>query len=316
MFDIIGDVHGHADELIVLLETMGYREINGIYRHPDRRAIFCGDFIDRGPRIRDVLSIARGMVQDESAMAVMGNHEFNAIAFHTPRSSAANEFFRSHSDRNTNQHKATLDQLSQKELESAIDWFRTLPVALDMGSLRVVHACWDPGDISTINSHIQNHGAFTERLLELAVDEEADLFNSVERVLKGPELRLPDGLTVTDKEGCHRRQIRIRWFDPTDGHTVGTYSLPSIDRSPLQDIPIPPSFNRRSVPIPYPKDAPPVFFGHYWMPDRVPQPLRRNVACLDYSIAKDGFLCAYRFDGEQELSPDKFVSIKCTAAES
>jgi hypothetical protein len=60
----------------------------------------------------------------------------------------------------------------------------------------------------------------------------------------------------------------------------------------------------------YSEDAPPVFFGHYWMPPDLPkQPLARNIACLDYSAAfGDNPLIAYRWDGEAELSVEKFVA--------
>lgn len=33
-FDIIGDVHGHADELELLLDRLGYVEVNGVRQHP------------------------------------------------------------------------------------------------------------------------------------------------------------------------------------------------------------------------------------------------------------------------------------------
>ncbi len=51
-----------------------------------------------------------------------------------------------------------------------------------------------------------------------------------------------------------------------------------------------------------PRDAVPVFVGHYWLTG-TPTPL---VACTDYSVAKGGKLVAYRWDGESELSADKF----------
>lgn len=75
MFDLIGDIHGHADELTELLELLGYRRANDVYGHPTRRAIFVGDFIDRGPQITQVLKIVRPMVEARAALAVMGNHE-------------------------------------------------------------------------------------------------------------------------------------------------------------------------------------------------------------------------------------------------
>jgi hypothetical protein len=58
---------------------------------------------------------------------------------------------------------------------------------------------------------------------------------------------------------------------------------------------------------PYPADAKPVFIGHYWLTAARPELLAENVACLDYSVAKGGFLCAYRWDGEQKLTRQHFV---------
>lgn len=79
-YDIIGDVHGHDAALTGLLQKMGYREQDLVWRHPERTAIFVGDFIDRGPGQLETLRIVRSMVDAGSALAVMGNHEFNAIA--------------------------------------------------------------------------------------------------------------------------------------------------------------------------------------------------------------------------------------------
>jgi hypothetical protein len=46
MYDLIGDIHGHADELVQLLQALGYEKTHGAYRHRDRKVIFLGDFID------------------------------------------------------------------------------------------------------------------------------------------------------------------------------------------------------------------------------------------------------------------------------
>ena len=76
IFDIIGDIHGHADRLIQLLEELGYKNSNGNYRHTEteRKAIFVGDFIDRGPKIKQTLEIVKSMVDNDAAYAVLGNH--------------------------------------------------------------------------------------------------------------------------------------------------------------------------------------------------------------------------------------------------
>ena len=54
MYDIIGDIHGHAQELKSLLVKMDYSVTEGVWQHPARKAIFVGDLIDRGPSIREV----------------------------------------------------------------------------------------------------------------------------------------------------------------------------------------------------------------------------------------------------------------------
>jgi protein phosphatase len=85
-FDIIGDVHGCADELEALLERLGYRvrkdgQSYAIAPPTGRRALFLGDLVDRGPRIADSLRIAAAMVAEGSALCVLGNHEAKLIKF-------------------------------------------------------------------------------------------------------------------------------------------------------------------------------------------------------------------------------------------
>ncbi|MFM7783332.1 MAG: metallophosphoesterase [Gammaproteobacteria bacterium] len=105
-YDIIGDIHGHARSLELLLQELGYAPSEGIWSHPTRRAIFLGDFIDRGPQQRGVMRIVRPMVDAGAALAVMGNHEFNAIAYATPRPGGGH--LREHTAKNYQQHRAFL----------------------------------------------------------------------------------------------------------------------------------------------------------------------------------------------------------------
>ena len=81
-FDIIGDLHGCADELEQLLGKLGYSRIQNepSFRHPDgRKAVFVGDLVDRGPRVLDTLGIVRGMVTAGSALCVPGNHDMKLL---------------------------------------------------------------------------------------------------------------------------------------------------------------------------------------------------------------------------------------------
>src|SRR5262249_62279240 len=75
-FDLIGDVHGCAEELEELLGLLGYRLSEGAYVHPEgRTAIFLGDLVDRGPRVLDALRIPRSMAERGSALCLPGNHD-------------------------------------------------------------------------------------------------------------------------------------------------------------------------------------------------------------------------------------------------
>ncbi|MFL5766836.1 MAG: polynucleotide kinase-phosphatase [Actinomycetota bacterium] len=80
-FDIVGDVHGCAEELAELLETLGYsRNEAGALEHPGRRkAVFLGDLVDRGPATPEVLRTVMGMVAAGNAICVPGNHEVKLV---------------------------------------------------------------------------------------------------------------------------------------------------------------------------------------------------------------------------------------------
>ena len=306
MYDVIGDIHGHADELTELLHKLGYAEHSGVFRHPSRQVLFCGDFIDRGPRIKDVLHICRAMCENGAAQAVMGNHELNALAYHTPHPGRPGEFLRVHSNKNHKQHRTTLEQLDTAEMASALQWFRSLPVSIDTGDLRVVHACWDDRDFQNLAGAADEHGYMTDEYLLHAATPGDPVFRSIERVLKGPEMYLPEGCTMTDKEGHQRSASRIRWFESPAGHNCATYSLPSSADPALTAFPVPP--NARAAP--YHPAEPPVLIGHYWLADPVPKPLTVNVACVDYSVAKHGMLAAYRHNGERRLLENNFVTVQ------
>lgn len=126
-YDIIGDIHGYAQYLEKLLLKLGYKEQDGFFKHPVRTAIFVGDLIDRGPENIRVVQIVRAMVEAGSAKAIMGNHEYNAICFHTPDGNGG--YLRPHTDKNRKQHRAFLDEyyaLKDEgiELRKTIDWFK------------------------------------------------------------------------------------------------------------------------------------------------------------------------------------------------
>ena len=125
--DVISDIHGHTDKLRHLLSRLGYEQTGGVYRSPDRRVIFVGDLIDRGPAIGEVMEIVAGMLNSGADQIVMGNHEFNALCYHTPNGNG--RYLRPHTEQNCAQHAATLAYF-EKNLTESISG-RTKPSGID-----------------------------------------------------------------------------------------------------------------------------------------------------------------------------------------
>jgi hypothetical protein len=316
-YDVIGDIHGHAGTLVALLEKLGYRERAGAYRNPNRAAVFVGDFIDRGPeQVRSVMLVRR-MVDAGSALAVMGNHELNAIAWFLPDPDAPGEYLRPHAsekygDKNRKQHERFLAEVHGRPAlhQEIIEWFLTLPLWLELPELRVVHACWHPRFIRYLEPSLRLGARLTRELMEPATREPLDeaekdtpeptVFKAVEALTKGIEIPMPGGLTFRDKDGHVRDRVRVRWWDERATTYRAAAILTEAERAGLPETLILLHAN-----VGY-TDAKPVFVGHYWFTDR-PAPLAPNAACIDYSIAKGGRLCAYRWDGEPTLDASKFV---------
>jgi hypothetical protein len=148
---------------------------------------------------------------------------------------------------------------------------------------------------------LRSGARLTAGLVEASHRKGTEIFGAVDILLKGDEAALPSGFTFTDKDGHIRSDIRTRWWAPTLTTYREAYMGP-----PGVDMPDLPIAGHRIFPEP---DRP-IFIGHYWLnPAEALAPLSKRVACVDYSVAKGGRMVAYRFDGEQELSADKFVSV-------
>jgi hypothetical protein len=130
---------------------------------------------------------------------------------------------------------------------------------------------------------------------------------AIQQILKGPELHLPEGVTFIDKEGIARGSIRARWWDLVEGLDIGLLALPE-PMDPVNHLLRRRHINRLAN---YTTDAPPVFFGHYWLPAHLPKkPITPNLACLDYSGAFNGNpLTAYRWDGEGPLTAERMICV-------
>ncbi len=296
--DFIGDIHGYADKLEWLLCKLGYEKSSGIYRHPTRKVLFLGDFIDRGHDNPRVVSIARKMVEAGHAYAIQGNHEFNAVAFNTL---TQNGYLRPHTIKNFKQHADTLLQYRhhQEQYDSDIEWYKTLPIFIETDKFRAVHATWHQESIDLLKE-ASNNGVFTGEHWHQSSDPDHAMFHATEITCKGLEVPLPSGKSFADKDGTIRHDIRIAWWQNPKDRSYEEMSV--IKGLGLESIPYENDFDY------YGESERPIFFGHYWLKG-IPELLKANVCCLDYSVAKGGYLTAYRWDGEQTLTPDKLVYI-------
>lgn len=323
--DFIGDVHGHCDELRLLLKKLGYEESQGAFRYPGggRMVVFLGDYIDRGDQARETINLVRAMRDAGSAIALMGNHEFNALCFWQLNGAGGSHvihcirggYLREHSFNKVAIHAKTIENYKgrKEEFQDMLEFLKTLPFYIEEESFRAQHACFDLRCAEALKKEgIRSFadGNFNE-LIARANDQFLEygdsLFDPINIFLKGPEMDLPDGITFRDAEGVLRKRARLRWWLDPKNATLRELSFQPGVELPALDVPA----DIKGRPF-YGENERPVFFGHYWLTG-LPKLIRDNVCCLDFSVAGyrgNGRLAAYRFDGEQRLDESKFVWIE------
>ena len=311
-YDIIGDIHGQYDKLIGLLNYLGYAETNGIWSHNTHKAIFVGDLIDNthvesGISHIKTVRLVKAMVEAGSALCIMGNHEFNAIAWLTPDPENKEVYLRSHTnDNNRHQHKNFLAEVGEDSSlhHEIIEWFKTLPLWLDLpAGIRVIHAAWIEEYQAVLKPYLTENNCLTDELVIRASRKGCAEFVALEALCKGLEIELPEGHGFKDKHGARRTGIRIRWWENLTESTYKKVALvPEDARDSIPDLPIE-QLNLREKGY----TGVPVFFGHYWFSGQ-PEPVANNIACVDYSAGKSGDtpLVAYRWEGESVLTEAGF----------
>ncbi len=214
--DIIGDVHGEIDALNSLIEKLGYN-LRG--EHPDgRRLVFLGDLTDRGPDSPAVVERVRELVEAGKAQCVLGNHDLNLML---NRRKFDNDWF--FGDPFTHEGQVVPQRLADEPMrKSIVDFFKTLPLALEGYGCRIVHACWNDHMIDVARGSTETlalmkqgaeHAAATIKRLGITERTERKLIeqneNPVKVLTSGLEQR---GRPSETESNSHRLEERVQWW--------------------------------------------------------------------------------------------------------
>lgn len=288
MFDLIGDIHGHCDQLEILLNKLGYKKKSGAYFHPERKVLFLGDYINKGPKIKAALEIVKAMTDRGSAIALMGNHEYNAIRAHF---GVINEELDIDQTGTLLAFKDHLD-----EFDHYVEWFKTLPLFYENNYFRAVHACWDPAHIALLREKLSG-----QALTSVLINTGPELNRALTETLIGKELVLPGSQEMGKGSGT---RIRTRWWEDPSEVTYKSFSVDPIDDLPDVSVDLALIKDKNY----YGQNEKPVFFGHYGRA-KFSTIIRHNVCCLDFGVANGGHLAAYRIHESTTLSNNHLVYV-------
>lgn len=307
-YDIVGDVHGRADALHRLLSLLGYQRRGATWFHSEgRQLVFVGDLIDVGSGQRETLKTVRTLMDCGIARTIMGNHEFNAICYATPDTDSPGDYLRTHhepwGEHNRQQHEAFLKEFdpSGGDYREWIDWMLALPLWIETGEFRIVHACWNQHAVDRLSERLPSKRLSVSQL-RLTNDNAAKLGEDISTLLKGPEARLPANLMFVDRSGHSRDHVRLAWWR-ANARTYGEAALWPQGTTPPAPVEIFPWEL-----VSHYTESKPTFFGHYCSQDAL-ELVGLRTACLDTCAARGNKLTAYRWEGESDLTVKHLVQV-------
>lgn len=236
-----------------------------------------------------------------TALCIMGNHEHAAVGWTLKDPLELGKFMRPHNSNNSKTHSEFLRQVGEgtKLHKEIVDWMSSLPLYLCLPEVRCVHACWDQSSLDYLKSIGVKDGVLSSETMMLSLRKNDLVSAAVDILIRGYEITLPNGVCFTDGNGILRHKSRAKWWLPEKVVYMSDLIVDDLD---CGDVKIPDEDIRPDTM----EDARPIFFGHYWM-EGMPKILSSKVTCLDFSVAKNGVLTAYRWAGEDVLDSNNLV---------
>ena len=215
--DIVGDIHGEIDALRDLLGHLGYADDGS---HPEgRRLVFLGDLTDRGPDSPAVVDIVQCFVEAGRAQCVLGNHDLNILL--DDRKHDNHWFFGEEWSLDGSGEPTPAVLADDDTRQRVLEFFRSLPLALERDGLRVVHACWNDVVVDLAREARNVVRLYEEhRKLINARHEHTDL-DAVDRGLEHQNLSPVNVLTSGrerrvetpfESSGKVRYEERVKWW--------------------------------------------------------------------------------------------------------
>lgn len=298
-YDIIGDVHGHGHLLEKLLLKLGYQFNGNSFTHPERKAIFCGDFIDRGRENIKALDIVMRMHAAGDALAIPGNHDLAFVQYHTTLPGANKPIIP------PNRHhealfRETLHEFRQEPqfMKAYLDWIVKLPLFIELPELRVYHGYFHPA----VSKRLLSNG---EAMSYKDVIENFSILNPlVDLITKS----LSTKVEFTSDYGRIHEKVRVKWWkaEPSE---LRKDDLLLHNNPELQKMKISSTDEHFKIHwSTYPEEEKPLFIGHFCItgPHGIMLP---NLCITDLCVIKTGRLAAYRYDGEKMLQLEKIVFV-------
>lgn len=297
--DIVGDIHGESGALDQLLQRLGYREDGS---HPQqRKLVFVGDLVDRGPDSYGVVQRVQKWVQNGNAYCILGNHEINLLI--DDAKDGSGWFFEERYAQDKKNY-GNVQRTPEVDKPALRRFLGSLPVALVRKDIRIVHAAWTRAAIDAVSAVTLGNVTEQYKMWTFAADSSAQATGLYERYLRDRQL--------------WAAQLENESTPPPFLDSIAEYEAMQQMVNPLKvltsgvETRAPEAFfagnrwrfsDRVSWWDDYEEDIP-VVFGHYWrmlsplklktMPrytqmfkDIHPQAWfgkRHNVFCVDYSV--------------------------------
>jgi hypothetical protein len=290
--DFIGDIHGHYQKFVSLLAKLGYlySDTLNTYVHPEgRKIVVLGDFINVGMQNKEVLQCLYQMHRQGQAHIIAGNHEYFLLLLHHKTLLNKNTLWY-YLQRN---YYPLYDEFknNREQLYFYIDWISKLPIYIDFGSVKAIHALWDE---DVVNS-IKNYNSVGQ-LINM-VCENSQFKENVNKLIMG--------MTYKHFSNEYKRPLYFRYMWWNAQHHLSAsqmfmnkWTVFSDEISSVIDMS---AYTIKETPCI-------VFFGHYSL-QGFPYITSPTKCCLDFGGAKGGYLTAYRWDGLSELSEHNLINV-------